>query len=220
MPKTHTVAEGEHLPGIAAQHGFADFATLWDHPENAELKAKRKNPNILMAGDRVVIPDRETRVESAATDQKHRFQATLKKLKLRVKVVDLSNQTVRRICFLKTSRTVEPMLQLDELFEAEVHPLETSATMSFPQSPSNPSPREDIPLEIGGLDPVDEPSGQQQRLNNLGYFAGFSKTPEPEQLKWAVEEFQCDHKKSDGLQVTGVCEPAKTQKALEKKHGC
>ena len=220
MAITHTVVQGEHLAGIAAQYGFVDFKPIWEAPENAALKADRKNPNILFPGDKVVIPDRELGEESGATDQRHVFSVTIRKLKLRVKIKDLSNVAVRRICFLQTSRSVGPMLQADDIFEADVHPREKTAVMGFPQSPTDPSRRDDINLEIGGLDPIDKPSGQQERLNNLGYFAGFSKTPSPDQFKWAVEEFQCDHKKSDGLKVTGICDPEKTQKVLEKEHGC
>ncbi len=220
MPKTHTVAQGEHLPGIAAQYGFADYTPIWDDPQNADLKDKRKNPNILFPGDQVIIPDRELREEDAATDQHHPFTATIRKLKLRVKVLDLNNEPIHRTCFLKTAGDVTIMIQNDDIYEADVHPLDKTGTMGFPQSPTEPSLRDDIDLEIGGLDPIDKPSGQQERLNNLGYFAGFSQTPDPQQFKWAVEEFQCDHKKSDGLKVTGICDPEKTQKVLEKEHGC
>jgi hypothetical protein len=79
-----------------------------------------------------------------------------------------------------------------------------------------------IPIVIGDLGPVSEPAGQQARLNNLGYFAGFN--PESKhQLKWAIEEFQCDHldeirKKDKSKKVDGICDKA-TQDVLEKAYG-
>jgi len=52
MP-VHTVAQGEHLSGIAAKYGFQKVATIWEHPDNAGLKSKRKNPHILLPGDKI-----------------------------------------------------------------------------------------------------------------------------------------------------------------------
>src|SRR5262249_8508870 len=76
-----------------------------------------------------------------------------------------------------------------------------------------------IPIKVGHLDPVEEVSGQQARLNNLGYFAGplEGKTEEENQALFlsAIEEFQCDH----GLRVDGICGP-QTQAKLKEVHGC
>jgi hypothetical protein len=76
-------------------------------------------------------------------------------------------------------------------------------------------------LKVGSLKPVDDVEGQQARLNNLGYFAAFTvpaTKEEKDQFKWAVEEFQCDHKKDFKLKVTGECDP-KTQQALATVYG-
>jgi hypothetical protein len=45
MSSFHIVQQGEHLSGIAAKFGFSSFRTIWQHPENAELKKLRKDPN-------------------------------------------------------------------------------------------------------------------------------------------------------------------------------
>jgi hypothetical protein len=55
----HVVVEGENLSTIAAAEGFRDFRKLYDAPENAELRKKRPNPNLIRPGDEVVIPDRK-----------------------------------------------------------------------------------------------------------------------------------------------------------------
>jgi N-acetylmuramoyl-L-alanine amidase len=70
-------------------------------------------------------------------------------------------------------------------------------------------------LHIGELDPVDTFSGQQARLNNLGYFPGSSDQDDDPQFLSAAEEFQCDH----GLTVDGKIGP-KTQAKLKQVHGC
>jgi hypothetical protein len=72
-----------------------------------------------------------------------------------------------------------------------------------------------IPMKIGELDPVEELSGQQVRLNNVGYFAGDVGEKDEESFRSAVEEFQCDH----GSAVDGVCGPT-SQAKLKEVHGC
>ena len=73
----------------------------------------------------------------------------------------------------------------------------------------------EIPLKIGDLDPVEERTGQQARLDNLGYRAGPVGGDNPEQFRSAVEEFQCDQ----DMKVTGDCDST-TQARLKKAHGC
>jgi len=42
MSITHIVKQGEHLPGIASKYGFANCDTLWNHPQNLEIKKTAK----------------------------------------------------------------------------------------------------------------------------------------------------------------------------------
>ena len=58
MP-SHTVEKGECMTSISRQYGFADYHTVYDHPQNKGLKDKRKNPNMLFPGDEVFIPEHE-----------------------------------------------------------------------------------------------------------------------------------------------------------------
>jgi len=214
----HTVVQGEHIPGIAAQHGFRDFRAIWDHPRNAALKQERKNPNVLFPGDEVFIPDKELREEPRPTDARHRFVTALQGLQLRVKVIDLRDKPVERTAFFRlgngTTNLTAPTAQV---YEIDIPPGEKRATLGFPATGTERA-RPDILMEVGSLDPEDKLPGQQERLNNLGYFAGFSTTPDPEQVRWAVEEFQQDNKKRHGLRVTGTVDK-KTEDALALEHG-
>jgi peptidoglycan hydrolase-like protein with peptidoglycan-binding domain len=65
---------------------------------------------------------------------------------------------------------------------------------------------------------VDTPSGQRARLNNLGYFAGFTDRDQ-DQLEWAIEEFQADEKLPDrGLKGT-LAKDRPTLNRLAERHG-
>ncbi len=221
MSTEHIVQEGEHLAGIAAQHGFSSIHPIWDHPENAALKAKRKNPNILLAGDRLFIPDREAKDVEAATERRHRFVASVERLELRVKVHNQGFQPIHGEAKVVVGADKTSMTQAGDIFEAPLRPDVKAAVLEFPLVPTQRL-RPSIPIEVGRLDPLDTLSGQQQRLNNLGYFAGFKKTTatDPkkadEQFRWAVEEFQCDH--MGPTQVDGVL-GSKTLQKLKEVYG-
>jgi hypothetical protein len=54
MPKTHVVAQGEHISSIAERYRFISTDTIWMHPDNAGLRALRSSPNILHERDEIV----------------------------------------------------------------------------------------------------------------------------------------------------------------------
>ena len=72
MSKTHKVSQGECIDSIALRHGFSP-STIWLHDSNAELKALRKDPNILFPRDEVFIPDLQPEKVDGGTDQRHKF---------------------------------------------------------------------------------------------------------------------------------------------------
>jgi hypothetical protein len=52
----------DRVPALAAAKGFVRWRTVWDFAGNADLKAKRENPNVLCDGDAVAIPSKVPRV--------------------------------------------------------------------------------------------------------------------------------------------------------------
>jgi len=244
MSKTHVVKEGEHLSGIAAQHGFGDFHTLLDHPQNAELKARR-DPHVLFPGDQVFIPDRAEKVEPGATTSTHTFAVTLSLLFLRLRLRDLDNKPIANASYeLRVESPDAPDAQTTDgdgiIVPSPLGRLvkngELKVTHTLPPADAKEPPREEtlkFDLKIGALNPETMLSGQQARLNNLGYFAGFT-VDDHDQLSWALEEFQCDHmgqkpvplakkpvitpESKDPNENTGVQDKA-TQEALRKAHG-
>ena len=71
--KQHTVEAGDCLISIAAHYGFS-VDMIWNLADNASLKDKRKDPNTLVPGDIVVIPDRREKVVSCETAKTHTFK--------------------------------------------------------------------------------------------------------------------------------------------------
>lgn len=229
MGKYHTVAQGEYLAKIARAYGFASHQVIWDAAENKELKDKRKSPNILFPGDRVFIPDKETKEESRATEQKHKFELQNEPLKLRLRLLTLDSKPLaNQECTLVVENEVKDFVtKNDGMLENDI-PAQAAAGKFLDRAKPGAqfSNETTIPLRIGHLDPLDTVPGQIARLNNLGYEAGelpdhpLSPEEERETLQSpeflsAVEEFQCDQ----GLKVDGKCGP-QTQAKLKELHGC
>jgi hypothetical protein len=213
----HTVEQGEFVSAIAAGYGFKDYQTIWNHPNNAELKSKRQNPNVLFPGDRLFIPDLKRRDETRSTDQQHKFVRPRPKLKLRLILEDQYEKPIAGAPCLLVVDSDSKHLTTDGQgkLELEIPPTAKQSTLVIQDASQTPHADLEIPIRIGHLDPVDEVSGQQGRLHNLGYFAGDADGQTGPEFQSAVEEFQCDQ----GLTVDGICGP-KTQARLKQICGC
>ncbi|NVK16248.1 MAG: LysM peptidoglycan-binding domain-containing protein [Rhodobacteraceae bacterium] len=67
---THVVKKGEHLTGISKAYGFkgSDWRKIYRHPMNKDLRRKRKDPNVIWPGDKVLLP----KVTLAEMKKKHK----------------------------------------------------------------------------------------------------------------------------------------------------
>ena len=216
MAETYTVKQGDHLARIAEEHGFTDYKTIWNDPNNADLKQKRQNPNVLFPGDQVYIPDKEMREESRPTEKHHKFQVSKQTLQLRLTLEDLYEKPIANTaCELIIDQDLHKVTtDGDGKLQLEIPATAQQGFLTI-KGPETPFQDETIPIQIGHLDPVEELSGQKARLNNLGYCAGDVAGKADDDFESAVEEFQCDN----ALTVDGICGPA-TQSKLKKVHGC
>ena len=209
MASNYKIKQGEHVSRIAKQFGFADYRTIWDHPNNAALKDLRKNPNVLAPGDQLFIPDKQLRKESRPTGATHRFKAPATALMLRVVVKNMDDQPVANTpCKLQVEgQTFQLTTDGSGKIEKEIPKAAENGKLTIGD--------QEFPIRIGHLDPVDQISGYRARLNNLGYNAGDSDDENDPQLRSAVEEFQCDQH----LKVDGTC-GQQTQNKLKQVYGC
>ena len=202
MSKTHVVQQGEHLSGIAAANGFFNYETIWNDPNNADLR-KMRDPHVLFPGDVLYIPDLVAKNAPGATTKINPFVLTRQRLFLRLKIHNLDNQPVKNApCELKVEsedavdgKTDDKgFVQPDKEIEPDAREAALTVHIENPAAKSAPRPESPLnfDLKIGHLNPEKKLSGQQARLNNLGYFAGYTLN-DLEQLLWAAEEFACDH---------------------------
>lgn len=214
MPE-YIVKQGDYLAKIAREQGFYDYLVIWDHAQNAELKSKRQNPNILYPNDSLYIPDKELKEESGVTEQRHKFKVKIRPLKLKIILKDLYFKPLsNKECVLHVDgEEFKLTSQANGLVEQDIPSTAQQARILIKDN-NSPITLE-VPIQIGHLDPTDAVSGQKARLNNLGYFAGPLDEEDEAAFTSAVEEFQCDHK----LTVDGKCGP-NTQAKLREVHGC
>jgi hypothetical protein len=170
----HRVQQGECLSTIAARYRAKSWQTLHDHPDNAELKKARPNPNILLPGDEVRIPDElEEKLVPCATGKVHRFRVKQAMVGLRVVLKDAEGNVFggKKYQVSVAGRSIEGVTDGDGLVEVEVPLGESAATLRAwlfeDDDPEDPDIEYD--LLIGQLDPVVSVSGLQGRLKNLGF---------------------------------------------------
>jgi hypothetical protein len=214
MPSQHRVQQGDTLYTIAKQHGFLNWRTIYDAPENDALRSLRPNPQVLESGDVVVIPDNQDPALGVSLD--------------------------KRTVVAKRKRDLQPLRVI--LRQPAGGPLVNQEyRLTFAggdlrgKTDSNGLLREEIPvgtlkaqlqigktthtLMIGFLDPLEETpdqgiEGMQGRLKNLGFYDGPIDGKSNPELVEAIRSFQAQ----EGLPETGE-DDEETQQRLLEIHG-
>lgn len=211
-----TVRQGETLATIASAHGFTDPGVLWNLAENQSLAAAGRTPATLAPGDSLFIPDLKTRQLSVGPETRRAVTVKTRPVRLRLTLQRLGGKPVAGTPVTLKFGDSTTSLTTDGEGGLEV-PLEEGAEAGelVLGGAETALARVRIPVLVGHLDPVTVITGQEARLNSLGYRAGTAGDPGALPFRSAVEEFQCDER----LVVDGVCGP-KTQDRLVKVHGC
>ncbi len=201
------------MPLLAHRMGF-DADAVWNHPKNHDLKELRGNPNILCVGDILYVPEAPPPKKwmSVTVGSNNSFSAEVPGIALSLNFAQGDKAIAFADCIvhglpLPNKFTTDGSGNLS--LKVPVHT--QSLVVEFPKIPMVRR------LRVGHLDPLTEPSGLAQRLQNLGYFSPRTQADPSNDasLGRALAAFQADN----GLPATGTVD-ADTAKALEKAHGC
>lgn len=190
MPRRHVVKPGECIDSIGELYGFFP-ETLWDHPDNADLRKQRVNRNILLEGDVVAIPDKRQREEQAPAGRTSTFKRKGVPSVLSLRLLDGDEPRAGLEYELVIEGKAYPgKTDADGWLEAWVPPNAKRAKLLI-------GARESYDIQIGKMDPVETESGFRSRLENLGYLD--PENADGGAIAAAISRFQ----RARGLDETG-----------------
>lgn len=206
MSKRHRVEPGDCITSIAFRNGFA-VDTLWDHPENAELKQRRGSPFTLVPGDVVFVPDLTLREEPCATGKRHVFRRRDVPERLKLRFLDAEDKPRVGVPYVLTidGQESQGTTNGDGEIVAWISPSARRGRVALGEG-------EVMELSLGHLQPITERAGVAARLAALGYLA--NEDPGDAALRKALQAFQ---DKSE-LEPSGEADEA-TRSALREAYG-
>lgn len=213
--KSHKVKQGECFSSIAKQYGFHDPDKIYSDAANASLKAQRKNLHLLKKGDAVKIPDKALKQETCPADAKATFVAKGFITQLKLLVEDFNGNALSETNYtLDVAGTIyEGKSSSTGLVEQKIDAQAMQGTITLWLDDKKKNAIK-WPLKIGSLDPHDENTGVQARLNNLGYACGKVDGHIDKLTKQAIHAF----KANNGLADDDVLDEA-TKNKIEALYG-
>ncbi len=162
----YIVKPGDGIESIAFAHGLF-WETVWNDPNNAKLKEVRKDPNVLLPGDKVFLIAKRRKEVSKEPEQEHRFRRKGVPHVIKVRIADWKDKP---FAGLHADINVDGKLS-DATTDGD-------GILEIPVSPGARTPKvrfdngHEYTINLGHLDPVSETIGVQQRLRNLGVYSG------------------------------------------------
>ena len=212
--QTHRVKQGDSLASLEETYGIP-WQKIWYDDSNTDLRSKRKDPNILLPGDQVHIPDKEKREETCSSGSKHSFKLScprpILKICLRVRMVDGEEVILNHEDYEIQFDVGQPKTGTTDgegYIQESIPPRAKKASIAVH------SQNLTLPINLGHLDPIDHILGIQSRLNMLGYESGATDDNLGPLTEEAVKRFQ----KDKDLRVDGVPGP-QTQNKLKEVFG-
>jgi len=215
MPN-HEVKQGECAVSLG-HHFRMPAEKIWLDGNNRELSEKRPSRHILHPGDSVFVPDLDNESESAATEERHRFRLKFSPAFLRVRVLEEGEPLADLPYRLSIGdQTWEGTTDGEGKVEEQIPPTATDAVLEVDVNGTT----QDYVLCLGSLDPLEEVSGIQARLNNLGFDSGPVDGISGPRTRAAVMAFQKERKEDHpDMMVDGIVGP-QTRRHLKEVYGC
>ncbi|PCC70488.1 Putative peptidoglycan binding domain-containing protein [Nannocystis exedens] len=205
MGHVHTVEPGECLLSVADRFGFFPD-TLWNAPENAELRRTRARATPLVPGDAVFIPSPREKQADAPTDARSVFKRRGVPAQIHVRLLR-DGQPCAGVAYtlaiggLELKGVTSPSGQIEHWIATTVRTGRLTLATG-----------EVYELAVGRLEPASEERGVRARLCSLGFLAAIDAPPA--ELAAALRQFQAAAR----LPVTGAVDDA-TRARLVARHG-
>jgi hypothetical protein len=184
VSKTIVAQQGDCLINLSRQEGFL-WETIWNHPGNAALRQRRNQLNIIKKGDQVFIPDLTLKELTKPTDQLHRFVRKGLTAKFTLTLFDRGKPRANQSYILTVSgKSRTGQTDNNGMLSESIPPDATEGLLLLGEK------QEEITLNFGYIDPIEETSGVKSRLRNLGFYDGEVDDELTPETVAAIAEFQ------------------------------
>lgn len=213
----YIVRDDDCLSSIAKETGRL-WETIWNDAANESLREARKDPNVLLPGDRVTIPPLRQKSEPGQTEMRHRFVRIGQPTVFQLRVAHNGKPLAQRPYTMKydngeefsSATNSEGFLRCPMPSDATHGHLMVAAGKDEENEPSR-----EYKLHFGKLEPIESMIGVQQRLRNLGFYEGPNTNELDDRTQRALKSYQTAR---NGLEATGKPD-ASTREQLKKEHG-
>ncbi len=215
MAGWYVVQQGDCLSSLARQACLASWKKIYDHPDNESLRRLRPDPNVIMPGDRLYIPEREQVEYAAVTEMRHKYVVKRESTRLRIVLSDEDGQPYSNYRYKLTvgDKIYDGHTDQHGLIDHQIDAVSETGELTVWWDLPHPLHCKWL-LKIGHLDPVEDASGVQGRLNNLAFQAGPVDNVDGPLTRSSIRRFQAKL----GLDVDGIAGVATRQK-LKEVHG-
>lgn len=207
----YVIGPGDYLQKIAHRFGF-DAETVWNDPKNEAFRRRHDDPNMLTPGEILYLPERAASGLPLHQGIGNRYVARVPNVKVDVVFQGVDGRPLAHepyeIKGLGGSSDARGSSDDEGRVTLSVPVTLRRIDIVFPQVDLSFS------IDIGGLDPENERTGIEQRLQNLGLLVrGAREDDDGEAFANALRVFQAKR----GLPVTGMLDVA-TRAALVEEH--
>lgn len=167
--------EGRCVASIAAEYGFRNYHSFWDHSRNNPIRDKKRNPHHLGGDEIIYLSNQKTKKVSSPVDQVWTLVVKKKRpVQLRIKVVDREGKGIAGVEWklmspISEHGTTGPdgLIQIDDL--------PPSATEGLMEVTMPAGPKTDEPPPV----PQADPDGYPPPIRHAD-FADFEESPAAE----------------------------------------
>ena len=206
----HKINQKECIENIAEKYGLC-WETIWNDPQNRDLRNQRDDPNILMPGDVLFVPDKSLHEEQGATEQRHRFRRKGVPSTLQIEINHQGIPRANEPYVLKIGgKLIQGETDADGIVLEQIPPGVKDGKLIVGEGEE----QQEYDICFGHLDPIDLVSGVQERLCNLGFDCGSIDGVIGEKTRLAISDFQSKY----DLKKTGDIDE-ETRNTILKEYG-
>lgn len=214
----YVVKPGDSFAKIVLSAGLGtEWKKIYNSGDNSDFRKACPDPDLLVPGQKCVLPEKKTKEESKPGNAKAKFKAKTSKTQLHVVVIRPDGQPLKSADFELTLKggaadgfVMKKKTDGSGAVKCDI-PVDTDgATLSLEG--------QELELKIGWLEPVETVRGAQARLRNLNYALPEidGKADPGSTTAAAVAAFQKEHSLGDPEGEIGSA----TQKKLKDVYGC